>query len=152
MPLPAMQLAPGGVLFFRESCFRPSGDRPRNGNPTHYRSAACLWFRCNPEISHTVQQDNTLGTVVTAPAAATSTMFQRGSSSGSPVPQCEDSCMSTAACENSSSYSMCGCAAACWAAEPVLHAECSVCLVCEWRMCTLTERQAMHCCSHVSIH
>lgn len=32
-------LAPGGTLFFRESCFRPSGDRPRNGNnPTHYRN------------------------------------------------------------------------------------------------------------------
>ncbi|WIA44324.1 hypothetical protein OEZ86_007114 [Tetradesmus obliquus] len=31
-------LAPGGVLFFRESCFRPSGDRPRKGNPTHYRN------------------------------------------------------------------------------------------------------------------
>eukprot|EP00775_Hariotina_reticulata_P003093 gene3093-3372_t len=31
-------LAPGGLLFFRESCFRPSGDRPRNGNPTHYRN------------------------------------------------------------------------------------------------------------------
>lgn len=30
-------LSPGGTLFFRESCFRPSGDKPRNGNPTHYR-------------------------------------------------------------------------------------------------------------------
>eukprot|EP00878_Enallax_costatus_P026825 GHUV01028827.1.p1 GENE.GHUV01028827.1~~GHUV01028827.1.p1 ORF type:complete len:438 (+),score=126.26 GHUV01028827.1:78-1391(+) len=31
-------LSPGGILFFRESCFRPSGDRPRKGNPTHYRN------------------------------------------------------------------------------------------------------------------
>lgn len=32
-------LAPGGVLFFRESCFRQSGDRARGGfNPTHYRN------------------------------------------------------------------------------------------------------------------
>jgi hypothetical protein len=37
-----LQLAPGGVLFFRESCFRPSGDRPRKGNPTHYRCAQHL--------------------------------------------------------------------------------------------------------------
>jgi len=27
----------GGVLFFRESCYRPSGDRKREENPTHYR-------------------------------------------------------------------------------------------------------------------
>ena len=32
-------LAPGGVLFFRESCFRQSGDKARGGfNPTHYRN------------------------------------------------------------------------------------------------------------------
>jgi len=32
-------LAPGGTLFFRESCFRQSGDRARGGfNPTHYRN------------------------------------------------------------------------------------------------------------------
>jgi hypothetical protein len=32
-------LSPGGVLFFRESCFRQSGDRARGGfNPTHYRN------------------------------------------------------------------------------------------------------------------
>lgn len=31
-------LADGGCLFFRESCFRQSGDRARGANPTHYRS------------------------------------------------------------------------------------------------------------------
>ena len=30
-------LAPGGALFFRESCFRQSGDKQRAKNPTHYR-------------------------------------------------------------------------------------------------------------------
>ncbi|CAI5740325.1 unnamed protein product [Peronospora destructor] len=30
-------LRPGGKLFFRESCFRQSGDAKRNSNPTHYR-------------------------------------------------------------------------------------------------------------------
>ena len=30
-------LAPGGVLFFRESCHKQSGDKPRKENPTHYR-------------------------------------------------------------------------------------------------------------------
>ncbi|ETK83144.1 hypothetical protein L915_11579, partial [Phytophthora nicotianae] len=30
-------LRPGGKLFFRESCFRQSGDVKRNTNPTHYR-------------------------------------------------------------------------------------------------------------------
>jgi hypothetical protein len=25
------------MLFFRESCFKPSGDKPRGANPTHYR-------------------------------------------------------------------------------------------------------------------
>jgi len=30
-------LRPGGVLFFRESCFRQSGDKARRYNPTHYR-------------------------------------------------------------------------------------------------------------------
>ena len=28
----------GGVVFFRESCFRPSGDKARSSNPTHYRN------------------------------------------------------------------------------------------------------------------
>jgi len=28
----------GGVVFFRESCFRQSGDRSRSNNPTHYRN------------------------------------------------------------------------------------------------------------------
>lgn len=32
---------PGGHLFFRESCFRQSGDKKRDGeNPTHYRDPA----------------------------------------------------------------------------------------------------------------
>jgi len=30
-------LSEGGVLFFRESCYRQSGDRRREDNPTHYR-------------------------------------------------------------------------------------------------------------------
>lgn len=29
----------GGHVFFRESCFRQSGDKARKNNPTHYRSA-----------------------------------------------------------------------------------------------------------------
>ncbi|GMF19667.1 unnamed protein product [Phytophthora fragariaefolia] len=33
-------LRPGGKLFFRESCFRQSGDIKRNSNPTHYRHPA----------------------------------------------------------------------------------------------------------------
>ena len=28
----------GGILFFRESCFRQSGDKARTSNPTHYRN------------------------------------------------------------------------------------------------------------------
>ncbi|KDD75565.1 hypothetical protein H632_c615p0, partial [Helicosporidium sp. ATCC 50920] len=31
-------LRPGGCIFFRESCFRQSGDRARGSNPSHYRS------------------------------------------------------------------------------------------------------------------
>lgn len=31
-------LKPGGHLFFRESCFRQSGDRSRTFNPSHYRT------------------------------------------------------------------------------------------------------------------
>uniref|UniRef100_M4C047 phosphoethanolamine N-methyltransferase n=1 Tax=Hyaloperonospora arabidopsidis (strain Emoy2) TaxID=559515 RepID=M4C047_HYAAE len=33
-------LRPGGKLFFRESCFRQSGDVQRSSNPTHYRHPA----------------------------------------------------------------------------------------------------------------
>ncbi len=33
-----MWLGEGGVVFFRESCFRPSGDKARSSNPTHYRN------------------------------------------------------------------------------------------------------------------
>ena len=36
-----MQVGEGGVVFFRESCFRQSGDKQRRTNPTHYRRA---WF------------------------------------------------------------------------------------------------------------
>lgn len=31
-------LVDGGIVFFRESCFRQSGDRSRANNPTHYRN------------------------------------------------------------------------------------------------------------------
>lgn len=31
-------LEEGGTLFFRESCFRQSGDKARGSNPTHYRN------------------------------------------------------------------------------------------------------------------
>jgi len=31
-------LKPGGCFFFRESCFRPSGNMKRTTNPTHYRA------------------------------------------------------------------------------------------------------------------
>ncbi|KAK9864301.1 hypothetical protein WJX84_007766, partial [Apatococcus fuscideae] len=31
-------LTEGGVVFFRESCFKQSGDKARKSNPTHYRS------------------------------------------------------------------------------------------------------------------
>jgi phosphoethanolamine N-methyltransferase len=33
-----LQLTDDGILFFRESCFRQSGDRARKNNPTHYRN------------------------------------------------------------------------------------------------------------------
>eukprot|EP00884_Botryococcus_braunii_P018713 jgi/Botrbrau1/5525/Bobra.0023s0012.1 len=31
-------LTDGGIFFFRESCFRQSGDLPRKANPSHYRN------------------------------------------------------------------------------------------------------------------
>jgi phosphoethanolamine N-methyltransferase len=31
-------LAPGGHVFFRESCFHQSGNKPRDSNPSHYRN------------------------------------------------------------------------------------------------------------------
>lgn len=31
-------LVMGGTCFFRESCFRQSGDKKRGSNPTHYRN------------------------------------------------------------------------------------------------------------------
>ena len=32
------QVKEGGTIFFRESCFRQSGDAKRSNNPTHYRN------------------------------------------------------------------------------------------------------------------
>lgn len=32
------QVKEGGLIFFRESCFRQSGDAKRGANPTHYRN------------------------------------------------------------------------------------------------------------------
>lgn len=39
-------LTPGGMLFFRESCHKQSGDKPRKDNPTHYRDPQqyTSWF------------------------------------------------------------------------------------------------------------
>ena len=39
-------VTPGGTIFFRESCFRQSGDAPRASNPTHSRDprAYCAMF------------------------------------------------------------------------------------------------------------
>ena len=34
----AMQVKEGGTVFFRESCFKQSGDKQRKSNPTHYRN------------------------------------------------------------------------------------------------------------------
>ena len=33
----SLQVVEGGTVFFRESCFRQSGDKARKNNPTHYR-------------------------------------------------------------------------------------------------------------------
>ncbi len=33
-----LQVHTGGLVFFRESCFRQSGDVKRSSNPTHYRN------------------------------------------------------------------------------------------------------------------
>ena len=46
-----LQVVEGGIFFFRESCFRQSGDKQRKSNPTHYRQgrqsvcnmAHCCW-------------------------------------------------------------------------------------------------------------
>ncbi len=35
-----MQVEEDGIVFFRESCFRQSGDKARKSNPTHYRCAS----------------------------------------------------------------------------------------------------------------
>lgn len=35
---PLRQVKEGGVVFFRESCFKQSGDKLRKSNPTHYRN------------------------------------------------------------------------------------------------------------------
>jgi hypothetical protein len=49
------QLAPGGVVFFRESCFRQSGDKARKANPTHYRNPR-EYFRWARGRGRVVQQ------------------------------------------------------------------------------------------------
>ena len=36
-----VQVEEDGIVFFRESCFRQSGDKARKSNPTHYRYACC---------------------------------------------------------------------------------------------------------------
>lgn len=36
----AVQVEEDGIVFFRESCFRQSGDKARKSNPTHYRFAS----------------------------------------------------------------------------------------------------------------
>lgn len=33
-------LKTGGIFFFRESCYRPAGDKARHSNPSHYRSVS----------------------------------------------------------------------------------------------------------------
>ncbi len=42
----AVQVVEGGIVFFRESCFRQSGDKARKNNPTHYRCACCCAVLC----------------------------------------------------------------------------------------------------------
>ena len=37
-----LQVVEGGIFFFRESCFRQSGDKQRKSNPTHYRQGLHL--------------------------------------------------------------------------------------------------------------
>lgn len=45
-PLPhCLQVKEGGIVFFRESCFRQSGDKARKNNPTHYRWGGAAWGR-----------------------------------------------------------------------------------------------------------
>ncbi|CEG39599.1 phosphoethanolamine n-methyltransferase [Plasmopara halstedii] len=44
-------LRPGGRLFFRESCFRQSGDVKRSNNPTHYRHPAFYIGAFNSVVS-----------------------------------------------------------------------------------------------------
>lgn len=44
-------LRPGGVVFFRESCFRQSGDKTRKSNPTHYRNPR-EYFRVFDSTEH----------------------------------------------------------------------------------------------------
>lgn len=45
----------GGFVFFRESCFRQSGDKSRKNNPTHYRNPR-EYFRIFDAVRH-VQPD-----------------------------------------------------------------------------------------------
>lgn len=51
-------LSEDGVLFFRESCFRQSGDKSRGSNPTHYRNPR-QYFRIVDECE-VVRDDGSL--------------------------------------------------------------------------------------------
>ncbi len=51
-----VQVEEDGIVFFRESCFRQSGDKARKSNPTHYRYASLgasilLWRYCPAFLS-----------------------------------------------------------------------------------------------------
>lgn len=49
----SLQLEEDGVVFFRESCFRQSGDKKRANNPTHYRNPR-EYFRVFDCVSNTL--------------------------------------------------------------------------------------------------
>lgn len=51
-------LSEGGILFFRESCFRQSGDKSRTNNPTHYRNPR-QYFKLVDE-AEVVREDGSL--------------------------------------------------------------------------------------------
>ncbi|KAK9831800.1 hypothetical protein WJX74_009654 [Apatococcus lobatus] len=45
-------LSEGGTIFFRESCFKQSGDKARKSNPTHYRNPR-QYFAVYDGLEHT---------------------------------------------------------------------------------------------------
>lgn len=55
MKLCSCQLKPNGVLFFRESCYRQSGDVQRDENPTHYRDVVSYFVLLDKIIEHTAE-------------------------------------------------------------------------------------------------